>query len=554
MSEQAPTGSDRAVTVVMTCRERHGLAEAAIESVIRNTSMPFRFIYADVSAPEWLRAKLSDHAKEGTLEIMRFDEPLWPNEVRRRIAPSLNTSYAVFIDDDVLVSPGWLQHLVACADETGAGIVGAVYLWGDDDSTDRIHMAGGLLEEEREDAGIVLKERHGYLNASLSEVELKRRECGFVEFHCMLMRREIYRSPEVFHDRIVCVHEHIHASLVARAMGYKTFVEPAARVTYRVSAPYAFSDLAVFRRRWSSQACDTSIRAFSERWGVIDDERSFGVRNYVARHIADIDPVRSALQNPETSHRALRPDDLRHSMTGLVELARSKGYSDSDIRQIGNAHWSALVLSNGGYRPCGRPFIDHLIGTASVLVHYGCETRLIVAALLHAAYTHAPRVDGGAAETVDAVAACIGGRGSVIERMVRAYTLRSSRWRFLSDLPNWPDVATMADIDVALLALANDAELHLSGEVRATGRKDADDQPAVEKACEICAVLGIPGLAEPRTRTATGPRIPLILPKDRPRGSFRIAGTKPVPMVNPAFFEVLHAVQRVSAQGGAAIP
>ena len=549
-----PIGRERAVTVVMTCRERHGLADAAIESVLRNTSMPFRFVYADVSAPEWLRQKLSDHAKDGALQVVRFDEPLWPNEVRRRIAPSLDTPYAVFIDDDVLVSPGWLEHLVACADETGAGIVGALYLWGDDDSTNRIHMAGGLLEEEREDGGIVLKERHGYLNAALDKVELKRRECGFVEFHCMLMRREVYRAAEIFDDRIVCVHEHIHASLVAREMGYKTFVEPAARVVYRVSAPYAFSDLGVFRRRWSSQACNSSIRAFSERWGVIDDERSFGVRGYVARHIADIDPIRSALQNLETSRRPLRADDLRHSMTGLVELARSKGYTDSDIRQIGNAHWSALVLSNGGYRPCGRPFIDHLIGTASVLVHYGCETRLVVGALLHAAYTHAPRIDGGPAETVEAVATLLGGRDSVIERTVRAYTLRSSRWRFLSDLPNWADVATMADIDVALLALANDAELHLSGEVRATGRRDADDQPAVEKAQDICAALGIPGLAEPRTRMTTGPRIPLVLPKDRPRGSFRLAGTKPVPMVYPAFFEVHTAAQRASASSGAAIP
>jgi Glycosyl transferase family 2 len=547
-----PIGQDPTVTVVMTCRERHGLASAAIDSVLRNTSMPFRFLYADVCSPEWVRAQVAGHAKTGRLEIVRFDEPLWPSEVRRRLAGSIDSTYAVFIDDDVLVAPNWLESLVACAEETGAGIVGALYLWGEDANTDRIHMAGGELTEEREAGGIVLRESHRHINKAPGEVVLERAECGYVEFHCMLMRREVFRAPEIFDDRIVCVHEHIHASLIARAMGYKTFIEPAARVTYLVSAPYAVSDLPVFRRRWSSQACESSIRAFADRWGVIDDERSFGVRNYVARHIGLVDPIRPTLRDPETAQTALRASDVRYSLTGLVELARSKGYKDHDLRQIGNAHWSALLLSNGGYRPCGRPFIDHLIGTASILVHYGCETRLVVAALLHAAYTHAPRIGGEPRETVNSIAHVLGGRDSTIERMVRAYTVRSSRWRFLSGLENWPNVATMADVDTVLLSLANDAELHLSGEVRATGRTDADDQPAVAKAHEICTILGIPGLAEATTRESKGPRTPLLLPKNLTRGSFRIVGTKPVPMVNPAFFDAQRAEAKARAQEQAA--
>ena len=92
----------------------------------------------------------------------------------------------------------------------------------------------------------------------------------------------------------------------------------------------------------------------------------------------------------------------------------------------------------------------------------------------------------------------------------------------------------------------------MSGEVRATGRTDADDQPAVEKAREICTVLGIPGLDETRTRVSTGPRTPLVLPKNRPHGSFRIAGTKPVPMVNPAFFEAQLAAEEKPAVVGVA--
>jgi hypothetical protein len=50
----APDAEGR-VTIVMTARERHSLAEAAIDSVVARTPRPFRFIYVDVQSPDWLR-------------------------------------------------------------------------------------------------------------------------------------------------------------------------------------------------------------------------------------------------------------------------------------------------------------------------------------------------------------------------------------------------------------------------------------------------------------------------------------------------------------------
>src|SRR5690242_19543912 len=116
--------ADPPVTIVLTCRERHGLTEAAIETLLANTRMPFRLIYADVASPEHLRARMAERAKDWAIEIVRFDEPIWPTQVRRRLAPTIDSEYAVFIDNGVLVAPGWLEQLYACAEETGAGIVG----------------------------------------------------------------------------------------------------------------------------------------------------------------------------------------------------------------------------------------------------------------------------------------------------------------------------------------------------------------------------------------------------------------------------------------------
>ena len=537
----APADSRPIVTVVITCRERHGLTEGMIEALVRSIRMPVRLLYLDVCTPEWLRVRIAARAVDWGLEVIRIDEPLWPSQARRRVAELIETKYAVFMDNDVHVLPGWLERIIACAEETGAGIVGPLYLWGEDEHTDRIHMGGGELRSTPEAGGIVLNERHRYFSKKLDEVELKREQCDFVEFHCMLMRREVYTAPDVFNEEIVCVHEHIHAALICRQMGYEIYMEPSARVVYFAFSPYALSDLELFRWRWSLDAGDSSLKAFAKRWGVIDDARSFGVRTFLVRHRQQVDPIRPSLQDPIRSKEPMQEGDLKQTITGLLDLAHSRGYTADDLAQIKKAHWSALVLSSGGYRPCGRPFVNHLIGTASVLVHFGFETRVVVGGLLHAAYTHAPRMRG-AQETVDTVARWLGGADTPTERTVRGYTVRSSRWTQLSMLDNWQDVATTDDIEIALIAMANLVDMRLSGEIRVTGRADDDDIAVLSKADEICAVVGIPGLAVSLHGDENGARLEIFADDKRPKGSFRLEGPKMVPMVNRAFFNVQRSV------------
>src|SRR6186713_1544363 len=170
----ATSASDPIVTVVISCRERHGLAEGVIEALVRSIRIPARILYLDVCSPAWLRDRIDARAAEWGLEVVRIDEPLWPSQARRRIAGLLDTKYAVFMDNDVGVLPGWLERLIECAEQTGAGIVGPLYLWGADEYTDRIHMAGGELRSTKEENGIVVTERHRHLGKKLDEVELTR--------------------------------------------------------------------------------------------------------------------------------------------------------------------------------------------------------------------------------------------------------------------------------------------------------------------------------------------------------------------------------------------
>ncbi len=551
-AQSSPDASPR-VTVVMTARERFALTSHSIKAVRASTQVPFRFIFAHGELPDWLDAELKAHAEEWDMELRPFEGLFWPNHMRKELADDLDTDYVVFLDNDLQPEAGWLEKLIACADETGAGIVGPIYLWSDGQPTDRIHMAGGLLHEEPAKGGRVLSEQHRFLNKTMGEVQdqLKREPCGFVEYHCMLVRGDLVRDKEIFHDRINCVHEHIHASLVAREKGYETYIEPEAKVIYLAFAPYKLADLEFYRRRWDKDSADESIEAFAGRWNVIDDERSFGVRDFVIRHITDVDllcPGRAQADN--RSEMAVH--ELRQTLAGLQEQAQAQGYQAKEIEMLTNGYLVSLNLMNGGFRPCGRPFINHLAGTASVLLKYRFRMKTVAGGLLHAAYSHSGARISDPMAYLTQVARKLGGRGSSLERFVQAYTMRSGRLKALLAEGSPHEALTMLDVEVLAVLMANEIDMYMSGEYRRSGRDDAMGEPVFELACSVVDSLGVTGLAQTmrreradlaRYRAGADEEKP-ALPRLGPKGAFMFDGDRIVPMTRPA---VMAAKQTAAA-------
>jgi hypothetical protein len=510
-----------------------------LTSIAENTETPHRLVFADVGAPEWLRQRLSARAPGWGLEVVRFDEVLWPNQVRRRLAPSIETDYLVCIDNDVIVEPGWLDRLVACADETGAGVVAPLYLWSDGTRPPKIHMAGGKLTRTESGDRVVLEEAHQLSNADPASVAstLRRRPCDFAEYHCMLIRGDLARDGSVFDEDIVCVHEHIDTALTAKQRGFEVYLEPESRVNYLAFAPYALDDLPFFRQRWSWQAGQSSIAAFCAKWGVADDERSFGdVRRFLRNHLAQVDPVRPLESMPDDHRRAMSHGELAQTRSELLDVAIARGYRKAAIELLAQVHEVVQALMDGAYRPCGRPFLNHLVGTASVLVRYDFRADIVAAGMLHAAYTHCPPSPAGPKASIDAVCAILGGRGSPLETRVRAYTTRSGAWERVLPSPGDGRRLSVHDAEIVAIAAANEVEMQLSGELRYSGRTDVAKPPLRDLMSTVCRVLGVPGLTDTLVDTrANLPAVPPTLLTNR-AGSYRIQGGQRIPATSGAFF------------------
>ena len=109
------------VTIVVVPRERFSYTRRSLASVFENTATPFKLIYVDPGTPSIVRKYLQ--GKMGrirrTLSFSR-DGYISPNRARNWAWQEVQTKYTVFLDNDALVTPGWLEELVRCADETGA--------------------------------------------------------------------------------------------------------------------------------------------------------------------------------------------------------------------------------------------------------------------------------------------------------------------------------------------------------------------------------------------------------------------------------------------------
>ena len=73
-----------------------------------------------------------------------------------------------------------------------------------------------------------------------------RAPCGYVEYHCVLVRTAAARDCAPFDPEIFCVHEHIDLALTLAQRGYATWSEPRARVTYLATEPWALSQTGIY--------------------------------------------------------------------------------------------------------------------------------------------------------------------------------------------------------------------------------------------------------------------------------------------------------------------
>lgn len=391
-ADQASPGASTTsplVTVVVVFRERHSFASRSLRSILEHRDYPFTLHYLDSQSPPTVRRELEAAEARGELTLFTA-APGTPNQLRNQALRAVTTKYVCFIDNDVLVTWGWIETLVATAERTGAGIVFPLYLMGEF-AADRIHMAGGKNHLSEKNGEIEYNEEHLFANAPASRTvgSLQGGDSDFGEFHCMLLSMKMLQETGPLDEAYLQVNEHIDIAMMARKANYRVLFEPKSVVSYVYAnehSPYWLCDIEPFRRRWSREVAARDVAHLSSKWKLrsLQSMTSFLNRQIGSMELVHPRPVEPAAALAEAVDNHAYP--YVHSFPLLVRQCLAQGRSRKEIVELNRAFDVAAEMHGGSFRSSKKTFQEHVARVASVLVVHGAPFDLVKASLLHAAY------------------------------------------------------------------------------------------------------------------------------------------------------------------------
>lgn len=207
----------------------------------------------------------------------------------------------------------------------------------------------------------------------------------------------------------------------------------------------------------------------------------------------------------ETSRRETRISYAQTNLRLYAQLLEAR-YSAADIDRVRAAYELSLHLFTGLYRGSGKPFLAHLVGTASVLASLRARAPVVAAGLLHAAYTQGEFGNGWGGVADEKRRRLREAVGPEAEELVRQYTLLAWNERTIPKIQH--DVETLGSgaREVLLIRLANELEDHLDLGVlycADAGRRREYARAMLDPSVDMAKRLGFPELADALGRVFT---------------------------------------------------
>ena len=234
--------------------------------------------------------------------------------------------------------------------------------------------------------------------------------------------------------------------------------------------------------------------------------------------------------------------DLAQTNLQLYEQLMELSWEPADLAGVRQAYELACELFSGRYRPSGKTFVAHVVGTASCVAAVEGRVDLVKAAMLHAAYEQG---DFGLRDRRERRRAVVRSAiGTDAEAIVSTYTALPWSPASIEDLREHLSDQTALIRDVLVVRLANEVDEHLDGGARVADRSGGplyrDD--VVDAITELAVELGHPHLADLLERVRSQgdePSIPGEL-----RSTLSASVLRPPASYRPAFRRSGHSAWR----------
>jgi GT2 family glycosyltransferase len=266
--ERGPADEPR-VTAICVPRDHYHDAVNSLDALLQHTGAPFELVYVIGRAPRDVRDHVRREAARVGFTVIERDRHLVPNHARNLAMAEVDTEYVAFLDNDTIVTPGWLSSLISCADETGAALVGPLQLIG---ALEKgiVHLAGGFIEIDDSVSPHPIRRTHRYQAQPVDQlpVPLDRARCDFAEYHCMLARTDVLRAIGPLDERFLTAREVEDLAFQVARQGGEVWFEPESLVTFEPPTSLRWSEVGFISRRWGERANRQSFEYFLEKYDL----------------------------------------------------------------------------------------------------------------------------------------------------------------------------------------------------------------------------------------------------------------------------------------------
>ncbi len=153
----------------------------------------------------------------------------------------------------------------------------------------------------------------------------------------------------------------------------------------------------------------------------------------------------------------------RYAQTNLQLYAQltAAGWDESELELIARGYELVMEVCGATVRPNGKPFLCHLVGTASILVSWHAPTEEVICGLVHSVYTHGVFADREPGMTTRKRAVVRGAVGDQCEALVADYTRLTWSAAEVERMAVAGDSPTAGERSAVRVRLANELEDHL---------------------------------------------------------------------------------------------
>ena len=271
---------DPTATIVVVRRDRWSRALESLHALLAHTDPRHPVVVVDARAPRAVGAAFDRLAAVGRIRVVRRPGFLPGNEARNLGADGVRTDWVAFLENDVIVSDGWLDALLAVGERVGAASAYPAYL-DTAGPVPRVHGLGADLEITGPEGARLLRERQHEGARPWSELAGTLEPVSRVqgEPHAIVMRREFLDAMGGFDEGLLGWFDHTDVALHHLRLGAESWVVPHVTCVYHQPPPVSVLDLPTVSLRWGRDWFERSLRHLCATGGFALEQDEWAVHD-----------------------------------------------------------------------------------------------------------------------------------------------------------------------------------------------------------------------------------------------------------------------------------